>query len=478
MSTIADTSQMPAVVSKSLNMHEYNLEASTYEYVNKTSINNTSTITLSTSGGELVEFIISTGFINLGKSYLQGYFESGGLTGVYPLQFANGITFINTVIVQDTATGSVLMQLNNANRASEYYMRREMRYDDIAARDCVLTSDSATTVDGYDGIHEGICLKTAANIRYDGSTKRASDFRVEPAYFIAQTISGGTPTVSGSLGTGFRYQFSDVFRHTFLGLDKDIYIPSELKISFTLSRASHSFINSVSGLSVATPTEPVTTSYLKNFQLMLSTPVNAAVRSKLMSEVQSGEGMKLLIESVLSTNNSLSTSDQTVVLRLQKGMGDTLKKVDFVPYNSATTGSNCQYYYDHSNSSTTAFGTKVATCYAQVNNKRWNVQDYTESKGDYWRQNREQFKDTGINSLVEFEQNWGFTINWATPESNLNKSTNLPSENFNDGLPLDSEKQIELINTMGISGTSVNWLTYAVITKHLIIKNNGLYLTN
>lgn len=484
MSSIADTSQMPAVVSKSLNMHEYNLESSTYEYNNRNSTTNNSTIPLSTAGGELVEFIIPPGYVNFGKSYLTGYFESGGVSGVFPIAFANGLTFVSSITVQDSATGTILMQTNNVNRLSEYYMRREMRYDDIAARDCAINTGSGIP-DGFDGIHEGIALKTTSSLRYDNSTKRASDFRVEPGYLMTQTILGGAATISGTLNYGFRYQFSDVLKHTFLGLNKDLYIPTEIKISMTMARHSQSVFTSLSGAGFDTLAEPTAGGNLKNFQLMLASPVNAAVRSKLMSEVQSGQGMKLLIETLHSTNNTLSTSDQTVVLRVQKGLGDTIKKVDFIPYNTATTGTNVNNWYDHSNITVSgnpavgvSYGCKVSSCYGKVNDKRWNVQDFTESKGDYWKQNREYFKDTGINSLTEFQQNWGFTMKFDNSESNLNKSTNLPDENFNDGLPIDGEKQLELYATTGVSGAALNWVTGAVITKHIIIKSNGLYLVN
>jgi len=496
MTTVAEQSIKPPITAADVQYSEYLIESgSPYDYIRKSQQSGLSDVELTSSGGTNVDFLIdSGGFYNLGKSFFTGYYSLASAADLHPFLHANPANFISSITVTGTSSGSQLMNITNFNRAQEYLSRRDTAYDDVASRDMpgpVAAAQQLTLGDNF----EGLALNTRFNHRptwdiknsqsISGTVQTDGGGSIEPGYFIVQQ------TISGNLAQNFRLKFSDVFKHTFLGLDKVVYFPEQLRITITLAPLIHVCFTSLnltmSGTTIAAPT---TSAYLKNFTLNLAQCQNPMTKQKILSEVQNG-GIKLLTENLHTTLQNLNGSQQTVQLRLQPGLGSAVSSIHMVPYNNSSTTGNL--VYDHSNlkvnpsnlsgigvaggAGLSGVGAKITGYYTQINNVKVNRSDYDCTKLQDWYEVREKLRGSCISNAVQFNAQFGNDIYFNGPDNSLQKSTNISVDNQAQGMVLNEEKLIEMVATTGVSGNTINHLSVAILKRHISITPQGFFST-
>lgn len=491
MTTVAEQSIKPPINASDVNFSEYSVQSGEpYDYIRKRQQSGLADVEITTSGGTNVDFLIDSGsFVNFAKSYFSFYYSLAGITAVYPFMHATGAGFISSMTLTGTSSGSQLLNCTNVNKCIDYLMRRDLALTDVMSRDCPNPTGAQTQVMGDN--FEGLTIQSNYNRRPNGDIKGGMSISgdpfsdggaIEPSYFMVNE------TPSGNIGQNFRLQFADIFKHYgILGLDKVIMMPEQLRLTITLAPQKDVAFTHVNLTISGTPITPASSGYLKNFTLNLAQCQNPVVKQRILSEVQNG-GVKLLCENVHSTSQNLTGSQQTVQLRLQPGLGSSVSKISMIPMN---VSANPMLAYEHSNlkvvdvflsgntigGGLSGVGSKITSYYTQINNVRVNRSDYDTTKLEDWYEVRGKLRGSCISNSLQFNSVWGNDIDFTGPANALSQPTLIPEENQNQGMPLTEEKLVEMNCTTGISGNSLNWLSLAILKRHISITPQGFFST-
>lgn len=469
----AEASTRPAVIDGALNYANYNLEHSQYAYLRKAQLTGSTTVACTTTGGDMVEIEISPGFYNLAKSYLSFYSSCLNTTN-FLYQHANPAPWIQKIEIVGSRSGTPIETINYVNRACEFYSRRQTPLAEVMTWDCPVSHTAAPNASK--GVFEGLAIQTGTEDRWDNtkrqgllttdSTMVASGGPIEPGYLYVGG-SGATLTLA------HRIPFSRIF-HSFLALNKDIYLPEPVMVRITLAPSTQWAWTAASASDpTSTPVANAYTITLTNFYAYLCTVENPAIRQKLMDQVNGG-GLKVCFEHSHNNSNTLTGTGQSLNVKLTPGLADKIKQFHWAPYNTTT---DANLYYDHTNISGTSVASKIVDFYVQINNQRVNKQTYTESTADSFYEQRHKLKGSCIASLQQFLFNYGYSLYFDNNNSLLEKNVMIPESNFNDGLSLaDGEKQFEVFATT--AGNNLNHMSYVVVSKWANITPDGIFISN
>jgi hypothetical protein len=473
----AEASTRPAVIDGALNYANYNLEHSQYAFLRKAQLTGSTSVSCTTTGGDMVEIEISPGFYNLSKSYLSFYTSGPAAATEFAHQHANPAPWIQKVELVGSRSGTPIETINYVNRACEFYSRRQTPLAEAMTLDCPNIDTGAPNA--ADGVFEGLALSTNLNARpHDMTTKQsllstdgamtAGGGPLECAYVYTNTVSGATTTLAQ------RLTFARLFPHSFLSLNKDIYLPEPVMIRITLAPSTQVAFISTTASNTLSGVGPFTnTITLTNFYAYLCTIENPAIRQKLMDQVNGG-GLKVCFEHSHNNSNTLTGTGQTLNVKLTPGLADKIKQFHWAPYNTST---NANLYYDHANLSGTSIASKIVDFYVQINGQRVNKQTYTESTADSYYEQRHKLKGSCVGSLKQFLANYGYSLYFDNNSSFLDKNAMIPESNFNDGLALaDGEKQFEVFATT--AGNNLNHMSYVVVSKWANITPDGIFISN
>jgi len=487
---VGEQAQKPTLSEPNLNLDLYSLERSEYRYLFVPTLNGVNTYTQTVAGGQQIVWELPAGqCYNLARSYLTFSVNIPEVAAKYVAAYADTIPWFRQIQVVGRNSGTQLCNINYLNKWLNTAIRREIKLQDITAWDTPIMlggSGISTIIPATEGFWEGAALVSNCVLRPDETTQAIGTYatggNMEPTYLMNSGLSGDG-SQRGALNFNVRLPLAR-FLDTILAVDKSIYWPETLRLTFFMDGAAADYFTSATAthLISGVPTTAANSVVLSALTFMLCHEDNVLIQQKLRNTVES-TGIRLPYDDIQASVINATGTGQSVITRYFRSMGHTLKKWYWVPMNSSDTGTNL--YYDHSNLMTASgmngtlsgIGAKIVNFYVQIDNVRVNKNNYNCATGDDWIDSmRDKSRGTSINSALTHYANFchrlDFTNNYNFTDNLL--PTNPPASNFTDGLDLSTEKIFNVVSTT--AGNALNHYTFAVIQRFVLIKGDRIFL--
>lgn len=418
------------------------------------------TVTITTSGGQESIFDLPPDVFNLGRSVLEftaTYPASGA--GEYDWVYADTVSVMRQLQLY-TRSGLMLCDIPHLSKYLKAVGRWEMSADELATQ-TIAVSPSGATADGLKGVLQPSNSTAATNYR-PVTVAAGSRAYLEPQYLIRGTTANSAhPVIKYSIPLKHIFQ-------TIFSLDRDLYFGGEIvqmRIVWAPSTEAYFFSDSATD-----PTANVTVAAgsvaLSGLRLYLAIEKDLRIQTEVKNAVMGG-GMKVSVPYVSESRQSLSSTSQTPILRLNRANGQVCQKIYWSVFSNTESINTA---FDNNNIG----DAKVSDFYITVNGVRTTQFNIDTSAYDDVLALRDALKGSSYFGTEDFGYNWCFplnfkdSMNWLTvpPESIL------PMANVPVGLDLSQEVQVQFIATTA-NATLLHYI-YSICTKDLMVSSAGI----
>eukprot|EP00732_Lithocolla_globosa_P004890 Lithocolla_globosa_v1_NODE_4730_length_1378_cov_357.560847.p1 type:complete len:445 gc:universal NODE_4730_length_1378_cov_357.560847:1-1335(+) len=442
-----------SIVSQSLDYQKKSVSHPTYQLSKTTPQTGSTSVTVTTAGGNESVFELSAKVMNLSKSILSFSALYPDLDTKYNWVYTEGIPLIRQIQLY-TRTGIYLCDINDLNKYLKMQLRQSHAIEDV------LTYDKIESGSGY---FEGLtCCNTSTltdveAIRPNNTTVKT--IVSEPQYLTVGAV--GDDAVQGDVTINFQVPLARIV-DSILSLDKDQFFG---EITYLRIVWASSLQGAFTGDAADDPTDaPVAFAKditVSNLTLYTAIEQNPVINQEIMSKFNSGS-LTYLVPYVYQNKQSLDNTQQNLSVKYNIAHGQKLKKILVSPFNITERENTA---YDNNN----VADAKVLDYYTMLNNVRTSQFNYDTSAGDDWLAKKHLFKGSCIQSSNEYYYNWT-AIEDFTAETGPEVNT----ENLDDGLDLTNEIKYDLIAVT--ANATHMWYVYAITQKSLKVQPEGVVL--
>eukprot|EP00732_Lithocolla_globosa_P004070 Lithocolla_globosa_v1_NODE_3535_length_1644_cov_125.396476.p1 type:complete len:451 gc:universal NODE_3535_length_1644_cov_125.396476:1375-23(-) len=445
-----------SVVTQSLDYQQKSVSHPTYQLSKNTPQTGSTTVTITTSGGQESIFEISPKVMNLSKSILS-FTSTPVASGANKRNFVHidGVSLIRTIQLY-TRTGVYLCDINDLNKYMKMTMRQSHAIDDV------MTFDKNLNGNGY---FEGLRTNNSPTATSADATRPTANecntLITEPSYLTVGTANDASPVVNYQLPLGR-------IVNSILSIDKDQYFGEIMYLRIVWAPSTQAVFTAESD------TNPTTTTgayggnlTVSNLTLYTALEQNQVINNELMTKYNNGS-LSYLVPYIYQNKQLLSNTQQNLSVKYNIAHGRKLKKLLISPFHTADSGQNC---YNNDNLA----DAKVLDYYTMINNVRTSQFNYDTSAGDDWLAKKHLFKGSCIQSSNEYYYNFVIVEDFtALTKPGMN------TDNLDDGLDLSQEIKFDLVMVTSptASGTGpnvsdINHHIYAITQKKLTLSPNG-----
>lgn len=449
---------MSEVISQELKYDTKIANHSSIQYRNVSPQNNTSVVTNITSSTGPTEFIISPACFVPSKSRLEFTLQlpTTASTSVFNYVDANLLTSISRLVVYDSATNAVLVDVSNFEKYASL-----MSPSNTSMEEFLYKANGGSNTD-----EASAQLLTVEDIaRFTGSSGNADGDNTEmgllnPVFGRQQFYVG---SASATLG-----DFIDVsipfsaFKGTVLNTNKVLYFPTNLVIQIYWN-ASNQYAFKAG--SATNPTTSVATLgsavVVNNINVVLACESNLSIISQVIQTTMSS-GITFQIPYPTVTRQSVASSvAHSYSLQLTRAYGNRILYLLSAPFVSGGVNNTANI---HSRGTITVYNTylnNIAIKYPPSFNAL--------KSEDYIIGNKEYLKGSVVQNLREY-----INSNWMHCDSFFGEK-GLPSVDYSDidGLDVGTASSTYQLQATLSSATAYTWVTIIMGTKTLKISNIG-----
>jgi len=422
-----------------------------------------STITITPTAGQLLEFKLPIGVFNLARSYLLEDESAGSTANNFNWHWEDVLEVAQNVYF-GTAGGLGICDLQYANNYSKIVRPAKTKFSKFLSHDvqsslypsCMLGGSAGGGV--ADNLFPVSYVPLVTNIyAIPGGTNPT--FNALAPYFEPQHLWAG-----GSAVASYRprqIKLGD-YIDTIFAVDKDLYFPQEMYVRLQTSPGSKMAFISTSDTDPTAGVALPANITLSNIYLYLAIEQNQIIANSVIDKVRSG-GMKIQIPYTTAFRNPHASTGIAFQIQLSRQYGKRLKKMLWAVFNGANA-ETLNTAYDNTNWN----ASKITSYQTYLDNRP--LQDFQLAcaqpsattnvaiNSDDWRENARFLEGSVIYNMAQYQMNWHHHDYFYEP-----KDVQLvPDENIDEGLDMDSVHlwQVQASAPNANAMVSYNWATF------------------
>lgn len=350
----------------------------------------------------------------------------------------------------------MLLDLNNFVHYTKIIFNSDIKLQEFLTFDCNSTGSAIAGVSPVQRTN-AVGAATTINVMRRDFTGYAVAY-TESRELISNAAASTSVSLQINLG---------LIKNTILAIDKDLFFDDTTYLKIYWSNYSNFGYSDPAGAGDANPANIVqlATFGLTNVYLYLAVEVNDYITENLRQQVNSPNGMSMLMDYPNTFNFPLQSNLQSFSIFADSAMGIKLKRIYWAPFFQAPASLNLTY--DTSNI-TAGTNVKITQVVTKLNNKNivQNPIDCTINQ-DYII-----MKDKMKNSLIQNLNIYKYQWFWA--ESFDGQDLCEHDQNLDVGLPLTREVKYDV--TLNTTNTALSHYAYVITLRNLIIRRNNVTL--
>ena len=415
--------------------------------------------TLSLTSTVQTQFELPNNVINLSKSKLCFDLNIGAQgAGICNNVHGNALSLIDRITLT-SRSGSILADIPNCHIFGNMVSVVNTSLSDIVSRTPM--NNQAMTMGGHVStagalaasrltpVSDIVRCNGTANIQVPTNGLLAFTPVTEPVVFYT-----GVAQVANSLS----YQIElSAFKDTLMEINKNLYFDDNLLLTITWNAATKFSFTTTAISSLTGATAQTVTPSLSGLYIYTACETDPTVISQLVSSVNAGFSM--LVPFVKCQKYAAAQAESaSIQQRISKSDGSTLLRTYFSIFSDVEVNEMAFNHVD----------TSILTYNTMMDGLR--LQDFTLSVADgtAWLCNERNFKNSAMQSLRQYKQNFVHIDNWCGNSPCNNDDTLL------NGLSLDSDR------TWSVSTTTANlalkYYMFYTTQKKLVISRGTLAL--
>lgn len=444
-----------------------------------------SSLDLGTSTQDVV-FEIPASCVNLNESMLKFDITSGTPAANNGTCFFRDVMAISRVRLE-TRQGAILADINHAPMYQKASCRAETMHDSFMTNaddggdllvpmfrkpeqtSAILISNSANNVvvqQADKTVDELNLPALALESKLNNLNGAYQDNTLMPTYNReAQVLVCSDDNNAGANTVSFCAKLGEAYPNSVFSLDKSIPIPEVLVLRLTLGdRNQWGFeaptadikVNDYSNAVVFNPNANDGDLAVTNIALYTATEQNMALKTMLMVQASTEEGLNVPIGYIHSYKSSLGAGSVNQSLRFSSGHGQTLTKI----YHTISTSEEKSGRYDSKSSG------KVTSFRTLLNDMNRQEYELTVANNEDYEYLKEYIRGSVLSRVSTYKQTWSWIESFVGNNKNVSDSGALV------GLPLgDREQKWSIYLTMASAHPH---FSFACCQKLLRISNAGV----
>lgn len=299
-------------------------------------------LTISASGGDAFEFILSPGVIQPNKCRLNFKLNLTETNAKYNFLHVSALSVFRQVTAQ-LENGFQLCDLQEADKQYELVWAAETSQNDLlASQDYIATTTNAAYMDFLHQSNNSTVLVPDSNTAITAAGGKAYIGRD----YVVQVGAVGDGAGAGNASLYISVPFDKLFCNTVLAEKRLLYIPKNLVIRLTLNPLAKLGFCAGGAATPATGTAALAGASMEEVQMIVAYEKSPEIISNMMAAVSSGAMTFLTPFQRILYNAPLAGTSQGTALRINSAMGDLkLRRTYLALFNNTTTGATA---YDHS----------------------------------------------------------------------------------------------------------------------------------
>lgn len=445
---------------------DYSIKVSNHSTVQMRSVapqGNSSVTGSATSSVGPVEFIIPPSVWNPKKSRLNFNLRVPEVSAKYTWVNANLLNVISRVTLYDSATNSLILDVNSFDKYSSMVLPAATHIDEFLSKSYAGQVPAATLAPSQLRTVEDI-TKAGSGTNYTGITTGTLDafskFTGRLQYYV-QTVAGDG-AAAGDVFLDVSIPFES-FKNTFLSVNRQVYFPSNLVLQIYFNAGSQYTFTANSATDTTTNQDCAVSPVFSNISLSLANEGNLAIISSVIEKTMK-EGISMPIAYPTVTRQSLaSASAHSYSLSLTRGYGQRILGIISAPFTAAGKSTTAQR---HIRGNLTTFNTflnnvpvRSAAGYSAILS-----QDYYNLMKNFIDRSTIQTLGEFVNAEYLLVDSWvGDKPLWKWDE----EQTEI------DGLDVGAQSSMWQIQANLSAATAYDWISAIIGQKTLTINNMG-----
>lgn len=410
-----------------------------------------------------VEFIIPPSVWNPKRSRLNFNLRIPEVNAKYTWVQGNLLTAISRVTLYDSATNSLLMDVNSFDKYASLVTPASTHIDEFLTKSYFSQDPANTLAPSQLRTVEDI-TKAGSGTNYSGTTTGTLDayskYTGRLQFYIETTVGDGAG--AGDTFLDVSIPFSS-FKNTFLSVDKQVYFPSNLVLQIYFNAGSQYTFTANSASDATTVQVCAVSPVFSNISLSIAQEANLAIISSVIERVMK-EGVSFPISYPTVTRQSLaSSSAHSYSLSLTRGYGQRILGVISAPFTAAGASNTAQR---HTRGTLTTFNTFLnnVPVRSAAGFSALLSQDYYNLMKNFIEKSTIQTIGEFINAEYLLVDSWvGDKPLWKWDDD----QTEI------DGLDVGSQSSMWQIQANLSAATAYDWISAIIGQKILTINNMG-----
>ena len=414
--------------------------------------------TLSLTSTVQTQFELPNNVLNLSKSKLcfDINFTTAG-AGVCHNIHANALSLIDRITLT-SRSGTILADIPNCHIFGNMISAVNTKYSDLVTRTPM--NNLTMTMGGHATVATALSLSQVTPVSDIVRCNSLSNYQVvngllaytpytEPAVFY---------TAVANVANSLSYQIElSAFKDTIMELNKNIYFDDNLLLTINWNSVNKISFTTTTTATVTGPAPQAIVPTLSGLYIYTACETDPTVISQLVSAVN--EGFSMIVPFVYCQKYAAAqATGASMQQRITKNNGSSLLRTYFSIFSNVDTELDA---YTHLDAHLTSYNTMMDGL---------RLQDFTLSVADStsWLYNERNFRNSSMQSLKQFKQNFVHIDNWCGSAPCENDDTIL------NGLNLDSDRTWSVITTT--PNASYKYYLFYTTQKKLVISKGTLAL--
>jgi hypothetical protein len=445
-------------VASTFDYDPYKVADAQYDWVKILPQTGGASFTVVPTTGQEVVFDIPAQALNLSRSYLRWRQTPAASAATVSNVVFEKTPGIISVMRLESASGTELMSLQQAQTYIEMVAPTHMTEDDYKAKDCVKEFTHRSRSIGAAG--EDFTAGLTGGQRWDNTASSAP-------YSEFTYVRGGAAATATPVQTKHLYLGS--YKDSILGIDKDVHFGETVRLRPVIGPGNRAMYSTTASVvdPTATAAATIVNIVVDQMCLMLCVETNAMVKAKVLAETQSGS-FKMTVPKPFCyrTPIVINTTTQQISQRLNATQGYAVKRLYAAPYNATDTTNTA---YDHSNLA----DAKVSIYQTNIDGDTRTKLQISCTDSQDWAHVKKIIKGTPLSLDHDvFKFNW-IHIEDFTNNGSPSEILDVPRDNIVDGLPVGSTDKMWALQATCPGTTAINWYVFVIGMFTLVIDGQG-----
>lgn len=454
-------------VSSELKFRKVELSHPKYKLSQLYPLSGLQTQTVNAAGGQEIIFQLPVKVMNLSESFLNFNFTQSANAGANNYYYIHKNPLVGIRQIQLYTQGGVyLCDLYNVNKYMDVvYFAETSQKEFLSEENSNLNSVKNYTLGaapsndlGDNTANTGVFAQRLVTdaagalqaVNVDGT--KAINY-IERLYVQRGTAVDATTLVN------IQFNMKNL-KNTIFSMDKDLYFAEviNLRIVFDGSE-SHGYIATVTNGGIAQISTKGTIDY-SGITFFVAIEKDLNIANSIVSKVHT-EGMIIPIPYVYSYKQNLSSTSQTLSLRVNRAHGKKLRRIYHAPYHNTETG---QYAFMRDNISGAH---TVSSFYTMLNNEREQDINVDCTQAQDYMTLKNKIKGSTFVNVDSYQNKWFWVADYTSEEPLYSRESQ--DIMLSSGIPLDAEQKWDIYMTMN-DARNMNHYDFIVTEKELMIR--------